>query len=90
MGPELFATYEAYRLVQNGTSFREAYQQAAKSHKNGSLDLAALRQALDIVLASAAVEMKQCAQEVRQEIESLAASSNAYRAALTKVYSDSE
>lgn len=36
MTPEIFATYEAYRLVQEGTPFRDAYRQVGESIKQGS------------------------------------------------------
>lgn len=36
MSPEIFATYEAYRLVQEGTPFRDAYRKVGESIKNGS------------------------------------------------------
>jgi argininosuccinate lyase len=32
MTPELFATQEAYKLVKNGMSFRDAYVQVGKKY----------------------------------------------------------
>lgn len=42
MSAELYATYEAYRLVKEGKSFRDAYVEAAASSKNNSIDLSRL------------------------------------------------
>lgn len=39
MKPELFATYQAYRLVQQGVPFRDAYREVANDVKDGKIDV---------------------------------------------------
>jgi argininosuccinate lyase len=41
--PELYATFEAYRLVKQGMPFRQAYQEAAERYRAGQIDIAGLR-----------------------------------------------
>ena len=44
MYPELYATYEAYRLVREGKPFREAYRDTAKAVSDGTINHQALAQ----------------------------------------------
>jgi argininosuccinate lyase len=86
MGAEIFATYEAYRLVASGVPFREAYRQAATSYQGGTLDLPLLRKELATVLAGAQVEMKVCESELTKLRSEVQALENRFNATLNSVF----
>ncbi|MCC6953954.1 MAG: argininosuccinate lyase [Deltaproteobacteria bacterium] len=48
MHPELYATYEANRLVAKGVPFRDAYRETAKLVESGKLDVASLKKDFEL------------------------------------------
>ena len=44
MKPELYATYEAYKLVLEGVPFRDAYREVAKKVEEGKIDVLKLQE----------------------------------------------
>ena len=49
MSPELYATYDAFRAVQAGTPFRDAYRETAEKTLQGKLDITSLKEDWKIV-----------------------------------------
>lgn len=86
LGPELLATYEAYRLVKSGISFRDAYQKAAKSFENGTLDIQVLSLELEQVLSSADKDMALCEKELKALENSLVESSKRFAEVLSSIF----
>ncbi|MCL4135718.1 UNVERIFIED_CONTAM: hypothetical protein GTU68_056818 [Idotea baltica] len=85
LSDELFATYEAYRLVAEGSSFREAYAEAAKSSEAGTLNTSLLRNELDKVLGYAKEEILACKKDIKDTEKSLSESSKAFKEATDSV-----
>jgi argininosuccinate lyase len=65
MSADLYATYEAYRLVKDGKPFRDAYRETSKQVADGTLDVDALsadfaeiKTSIDIAMSEARAEQK--------------------------------
>ncbi|MDD2943650.1 MAG: argininosuccinate lyase [bacterium] len=74
MSPELFATYDAYRRVLAGETFRDAYKATAEAVKKGEINVTELESDLNIILTSAREELSDCRAElatVREQIGNL-------------------
>jgi argininosuccinate lyase len=63
MHAELYATYEAYRQVQAGKPFRDAYRETAKLVKENALDVPSLMSDLEPALAATAKGMAEAVAE---------------------------
>ena len=59
MSSDLYATYDAYRKVRNGTPFREAYREVALSLKHKEPDVSSLKCDFKIIEDITKAEMKQ-------------------------------
>lgn len=66
MTPELYATYYAYRLVQSGKPFRDAYRETAEKVAAGSIDIEALRADAEAIKAQAVAGISEAGREVAQ------------------------
>jgi argininosuccinate lyase len=63
MGVEVYATYEAYRLVKSGMSFRQAYREAAKRYQDGELDKNDLAKDFEVIQTVLSKEIKEARSE---------------------------
>ena len=81
LGAELYATYEANRLVAKGSAFRDAYRETAKLVEANALDVASLRQDFEPARRETAEGM--CVAE--QKLAALAERVTAYVAKLDRV-----
>ncbi len=64
MIPELYATYETYRMVKQGTSFREAYKHVAGQIADGGIDRVELAKDFSYIEEVARAELASCASEL--------------------------
>lgn len=67
MTDDLYATYDAYREVRNGVSFREAYKNAASRYFEGKLDSTELKAEFSQIADTTTRELKE-ARSVLSEI----------------------
>ncbi|MDC0358745.1 argininosuccinate lyase [Oligoflexia bacterium] len=65
MDDELYVTYEAYRLVRGGMSFREAYQETARKVKAGEISAEGLKGEFDTIREVMDLELEAGAQELK-------------------------
>lgn len=61
---EVYATYDAYRLVNDGMPFRDAYRQAAQNCENSKLDIQTLRKDFDKIATRIDVWITQSEEEL--------------------------
>lgn len=82
MQPELYATYHAYRLVQQGEPFRDAYRKTADELKRGTLNLSNLAQDFEPIARG----IDSAAAAARTELKVISESLDITRATLQRVY----
>ena len=61
---EVYATYDAYRLVNEGMPFRDAYRQAATNYESSQLNIQTLRKDFDKIAASIHIWIAQSEEEL--------------------------
>ncbi|MBL7661146.1 argininosuccinate lyase [bacterium] len=71
MTSELYATYEAFRLVQSGMPFRDAYQQVAQKVEAKKIDKDALESDFDFIKQTADQEIIQGIEELNSLVVNL-------------------
>ncbi|MCL4131024.1 UNVERIFIED_CONTAM: hypothetical protein GTU68_027009 [Idotea baltica] len=63
MTDDLYATYDTYMRVRNGTPFREAYKETANLISEDKLDVSQLKKDFKIIEEKAKLEIKECREE---------------------------
>lgn len=74
MSPELYATYDAFLAVKNGSSFRDAYLETAKKVESNKIDKSSLESEFKIIKTALKKELEEAKSEIafmNQEVESL-------------------
>lgn len=64
--PELYATYEAFRMVKEGIPFREAYSKTADALSNGQIDVESLSQDFEVIALKLEAEIAEASKEVNE------------------------
>ncbi len=84
--PELYATFEAYRLAREGQPFREAYQMAAKNYQEKKLDLSALKTEFAPIQAELENEHREFQAEFAQTRKQLQTKAEAFAKMQTEIF----
>lgn len=68
---DLYATYDVYKQVREGKSFRDAYRESAKKIESGKIDIDALVSDYDLIAAQIDRSMKEAEGEVKNLVKDL-------------------
>lgn len=68
---DLYATYDVYKQVREGKSFRDAYRESAKKIEQGTIDVDALVSDYELIAAQIDRSMKEAESEVESRAKAL-------------------
>lgn len=72
MSDELYATYEAYRLVKDGMPFRDAYKQVADQISNKSLNVKSLKNDFAQIISTTREQIELASNELETQLTEIA------------------